>query len=122
MITKPYRILFDGFKEVRVGNLPAAMRAAKKLDVQEFSFERWNYEQNVWLNVSDWSWNEALGRYAKPEPVYVAIDYSAERERLENHPEIAAALECFRCGKKIGDAEYRVNVDAVPSHAVCGVS
>lgn len=38
---------------------------------------------------------------------------------LENAPVLASRQQCYRCGGRIGDAEYTVNDDGICAHHDC---
>lgn len=44
-----------------------------------------------------------------------------EKARLENRPEEAGRMQCYRCGRKIRDAEYLVDDYGMPRHFCCPV-
>ena len=43
----------------------------------------------------------------------------SRKDRLENNPAKAGEMECYRCGHRIGDAEYRVTQDGCVAHYQC---
>lgn len=45
----------------------------------------------------------------------------SEKERLEDRPDEAAKMDCWRCGRKIRDAEYLVTADGLAYHFCCPV-
>ena len=43
----------------------------------------------------------------------------SRKDWLENNPAKAGEMECYWCGHRIGDAEYRVTQDGCVAHYQC---
>jgi hypothetical protein len=53
------------------------------------------------------------------KPIKSYVRDAAEVAMLKNHPALAATRVCWKCMKKIGDAAYEVDADAIVTHFAC---